>query len=79
VSHPSVDINDVIFESSNRQPDAVALDYHKPVWSFAQQEDQQEWDRLEAWQPDAVANLVSRSNDEKVSRWGLTRCERRGQ
>jgi hypothetical protein len=46
----------------------VALDYHQPVWSFAQQEEQLEWDKLEAWQPDAVANPVSRSKDKKVRR-----------
>lgn len=66
-SHPLVDINDVIFEAADRQPGAVALDYHKPVWRFAQQEDQQEWQRLEAWRPGEVAQPVSRSHDKKVS------------
>lgn len=66
-SHPLVDIGEVVFEVADRQPSALALAYHKPVWSFAQQDDQQEWQRLEAWRPGEVAQPVSRSQDKKAS------------
>jgi hypothetical protein len=61
-----VDIDNVIFEAVDRQPGAMALNFHKPVWSFAQQEDQQEWQRLEAWRPGEVAQPISKSADRKV-------------
>jgi hypothetical protein len=67
-----VDVSDVIFDPTNRQPEAVALDYHKPVWSFAAQDDQQEWERIEGWRPGEVATPVSRSRDKQVCSMGST-------
>jgi hypothetical protein len=66
-SHPLVDISEVLSSPANRRPQAVSLDYHKPVWSWASQEDQQEWQGLEAWRPGKVVNPISRSRDKQVS------------
>lgn len=76
-SHPLVDVSDVIFDADSRQPEALALDYHKPVWSFASQEAQQDWQRLEGWRPGEVAEPVSKSRDSKVSMCAGCCCSRK--
>jgi hypothetical protein len=65
-SHPLVDISEVLSSPANRRPQAVSLDYHRPVWSWANREDQQEWEGLEGWRPGEVASPISRSNDKQV-------------